>query len=168
MNRLSSYFKFLPRISLFFRYGYSNDKFPQNLNEFKADDSRAYGINFDLPIFNLKDLYFSNLLARIDYKHQKYMYQRTLAETKQALITNILSLNEIKDRLRLAQKSLELAEEAANIAQERYRLGAASIIDLLSSEENLYRARVDYIGAQVDLKIEQTKFLYFLGELEVK
>lgn len=168
LNLISSYFKFLPRLSLFFRYGYANDQFPDNVDDFKQNDSKSYGVNIDLPIFNLKDLFFYNREARANYKYQKYFFLRTSAETRQTLITTYYSLAEIKGRLKLSEKSMELAEEAARIARERYRLGAASIIELLTSEENFYRAKITYIGTVTDYLVEQTKFKYLTGQLEVE
>ncbi len=168
LNLITSYFKFLPRVSLFFSYGYTANEFPKDLDMFKEHDSKSYGINIDLPLFNIKDLFFYNREARANFKYQKFLFLRTLAETKQTLITTYYALDESKKKVQLARKSLELAEEAANIAQERYRLGAASILDLLTSEENFYKAKVNYIGSITDYQIEQSRFKFLLGQLEVE
>ncbi len=168
LNMITSYFKFLPRLSLFFRYGFAMDDMPESFDDINAHDTKSYGVNVELPLFNIRDLYFSNRQARAGYQHQKYVFLRTLAETRQALITTYLAIGEVENRVRLGAKSLELALEAANIAKERYRLGAASIIDLLTAEENLYKARVNYIGAIADYRIEKTKLGYFIGTLEAE
>ena len=46
--------------------------------------------------------------------------------------------------------SIRAAEEDLRVQQERYRLGASTIVDLLTSQEALDQAEVDAVNARFD------------------
>jgi outer membrane protein len=53
-------------------------------------------------------------------------------------------------RIEITQGSVTAAREDARVVNERYRLGAATIVDLLTSQESLTQAEVDAVNARFD------------------
>ena len=50
----------------------------------------------------------------------------------------------------ITQTSVVAAQEDLRVQQERYRLGAATIVDVLTSQEALNQAEVDSVTARFD------------------
>ena len=50
--------------------------------------------------------------------------------------------------IEITRASVVAAEEDTRVQQERYRLGAATIVDVLTSQETLNQAEVDVVNAR--------------------
>jgi TolC family type I secretion outer membrane protein len=73
-------------------------------------------------------------------------------------------------QLRLAEQQIELVNEALVVAredlrvnQERYRLGMATILDLLLSQNSLRSAESDVVGARYDYEIARAELEALIG-----
>ena len=53
-------------------------------------------------------------------------------------------------RIRITQVSVQAAQEDMRVQQERYRLGASTIVDVLTSQEALDQAEVEAVNARFD------------------
>ena len=53
-------------------------------------------------------------------------------------------------RIRITQVSVLAAQEDMRVQQERYRLGASTIVDVLTSQEALDQAEVEAVNARFD------------------
>lgn len=69
----------------------------------------------------------------------------------QALVTTQLAaLEAAKTRITITETSVAAASEDLRVVQERYRLGAATIVDVLTSQESLNQAEVDVVNARFE------------------
>jgi outer membrane protein len=66
------------------------------------------------------------------------------------LITQVAELDAARARIEITQTSVLAAREDLRVQQERYRLGASTIVDLLTSQEALNQAEVDVVNARFD------------------
>jgi outer membrane protein len=66
------------------------------------------------------------------------------------LITRVAELDAARARIEITQTSVLAAREDLRVQQERYRLGASTIVDLLTSQEALNQAEVDVVNARFD------------------
>ena len=55
-----------------------------------------------------------------------------------------------RQRIEITGISVAAATEDLRVQQERYRLGASTIVDLLTSQEALNQAEVDVVNARFD------------------
>ncbi len=67
--------------------------------------------------------------------------------------TALLDINNARANLILYEESLRSADEDLQIAQERYNLGAATVLDLLDAEKNLADARNNFVSAKFDFNL---------------
>lgn len=76
------------------------------------------------------------------------------AETRRLVVANLTSeladLEAARLRITITQRSVVAATEDLRVQQERYRLGAATILDLLTTQEALTQAEVDAVNARFD------------------
>ena len=66
------------------------------------------------------------------------------------LTTRLAELDAARTRIEITQTSVAAATEDLRVQQERYRLGASTIVDLLTSQEALNQAEVDVVNARFD------------------
>ena len=71
-------------------------------------------------------------------------------EVAAALTTRLAELDAAQARIEIAQVSVVAATEDLRVQQERYRLGASTIVDLLTSQEALNQAEVDVVVSRFD------------------
>ncbi len=76
--------------------------------------------------------------------------QETQRQVNASLTTRLAELDAAKARIAITQTSVEAAREDLRVQQERYRLGAATIVEVLTSQENLTGAEVDAVRARYD------------------
>jgi outer membrane protein TolC len=66
------------------------------------------------------------------------------------LAMRLAELDAAKTRIEITRTSVVAAREDLRVQQERYRLGASTIVDLLTSQEALNQAEVDVVNARFD------------------
>jgi outer membrane protein TolC len=71
-------------------------------------------------------------------------------EVQAELTTRLAELDAARTRTEITQTSVAAATEDLRVQQERYRLGASTIVDLLTSQEALNQAEVDVVNARFD------------------
>ena len=80
--------------------------------------------------------------------------EATASETKRAVEANLsqrlAELDAARSRIEITQTSVAAAGEDLRVQQERYRLGASTIVDVLLSQEALNQAEVDVVNARFD------------------
>jgi outer membrane protein TolC len=163
INLISSYLAFLPRVSLFYGYNVLSDSFVFDFEYYRDNAVKNYGISVSFPIFEIKHLIFGYLNAKKDLQKSEFAQRRAELEAEKVLRTTYYSLRESFDKLQLAKKSLDAANEAAVISREQYALGIISFLDFLTSEKSIYDARVSYTSALSEYYVQQATFSYLLG-----
>jgi outer membrane protein len=80
--------------------------------------------------------------------------EATASETKRAVEANLsqrlAELDAARSRIEITRTSVAAAGEDLRVQQERYRLGASTIVDVLLSQEALNQAEIDVVNARFD------------------
>lgn len=151
--------QYFPSVGLSGGYNWSN-------REFGLDDgstSWSTRLNLSYPIFN-----GLQREAGVDRAHA----QVTVAEAQaaEARRTVLAELERLVAELELAaleleilQESVAVAEEDYRVQRERYQLGAATILELVSSQIALLQAENDLINARYDYQIARAALESLLG-----
>lgn len=71
----------------------------------------------------------------------------------QQIKTAYADIQNQKEGVSVAEETVAAAEEDMKIVQERYNLGAATILDLLKAQESLTRAQVSLINTRFSLNL---------------
>lgn len=91
----------------------------------------------------------------------------SLTDNNNLVIQNIkaafLNVRLYKEQKEVAQQTVESAGEDLKITQEKYNLGAATILDLLESQVALKRAEVQLINADFNLKTATADLRRWIG-----
>lgn len=95
--------------------------------------------------------------------------QAGLADARNLTISEIktayLDIGQLKDQKSVAEENVAAATEDLKITQEKYNLGAATILDLLDAQVSLKRAEVSRISADFDLNLAISRLEKSMGKL---
>jgi outer membrane protein TolC len=80
-----------------------------------------------------------------------------------SLITQFAALEAARSRIEVAQQSLVASQEDIRVVGERYRLGVATLVDLLVSQEGLTQAELDVVTARLDYRRTKAQLEATLG-----
>ena len=79
------------------------------------------------------------------------------------LTQHLSALRSAQAQTGIAQASLAAAEEDLRVVRERYRLGVATIIEVLTSQVTLDQAEVDIVQARLDFLVARAQLEALLG-----
>jgi outer membrane protein TolC len=160
----SSFCRYLPKLTVSGSYGYSGDKFTTSRDEWDAHDSWSIGASVSLPLFTgfsrSAGIRQSKAALRLEEIGLDDIVTQKGIELKKAL----LSLNEARKTHILAEKNFEKAELSYRMVQEKYNLGAATIIELIDAEQDFEEAQVTEISSYFDLLLSSFYITNLLGE----
>jgi outer membrane protein len=126
-----------------------------SLNGSRANDydflqGRQFNLGLSWPIFNR----FQREQTIVNSQSAAETAEATAAESRRLILANLTAnlaaLESSRLQIAIAQTSVLAAQEDLRVQQERYRLGAATIVDVLTSQEALNQAEVDAVNARFD------------------
>jgi outer membrane protein len=79
------------------------------------------------------------------------------------LTQQLASLQSARSQIGIAQASRAAAEEDLRVVRERYRLGAATIVDVLTSQVTLDQAEVSVVQSQLNFLVARAQLESLLG-----
>jgi len=126
--------------------------------------SNAVGIGINVPIFNGGS-------ARIYWQKQKLNVQNlTLQQEldnkslKQDIYKAYTDAITALQTFNASTKAVETAQKAYDFSSKRYTVGLLSTIDLLISQNNLFRAKIDRLSAQYTYVFKMKVLEYYKGQ----
>jgi outer membrane protein TolC len=125
----------------------------QELGEFtRKSTSKGFGFTATWTIF---DGFFREEQV-VRQKVFRNNARAGLADTRNNVVQEVktayLNVQLYKEQKTVSEENVASATEDLNITQEKYNLGAATILDLLESQVSLTRAQVQLIAADFNLK----------------
>lgn len=95
-------------------------------------------------------------------RESKIEQERLLRQQVQQAMLNLEATREIST---LNKDNLVSAEEDLRLAQERYRVGAGTLLDVITAQVNLTRAQSTLVRAKYDAKIAEAQLEAAMGTL---
>jgi outer membrane protein TolC len=108
----------------------------------------AIGLNWNLFNRFVREQTIDNRISAVDAA------EATAADTRRqvgsSLTAELAQLDAAALKIQITQTSVAAAQEDLRVVGERYRLGAATILDVLTSQEALTQAQVDAVTARFE------------------
>ncbi|CAN5741058.1 TolC family outer membrane protein [soil metagenome] len=151
--------QYLPTVSSSGSYNWASTDSP--FNDVNGSWSLRLGLSF--PIFNRFQREESVERANVQAQVTRMQLEdvRRLARANLARVLGALETTELQ--IDLAGQALEVAEEDLRMQQERYRLGVSTILDQVTSQENVVRAEADLIAARYDYQLARAELESLIG-----
>ncbi len=149
-----------PSVSASYRYGWNNLEFPDELGEmFDTDYSYTLTLGMSWSIFDAFRTKRNINQSRASARMQDYTLEQQRRSISQAVEGTLVTLTNSRKRVELAGATIELADENLRLARERYRVGAATLLEVTEAEVSVITGRKSRIDGL-------TSYLTALAELE--
>ena len=151
---------YLPSISANAGYTLNGDQF-STLSDRKSLD---WGISLRWNIFDGFGTNQALQSAQVQRKNADLALQQTQRSIGVEVKKAMLDLEAARKQYEVSQKGLTSATEDRKIAEERYNLGAGTLLDLLTGNANLVNAEANKINAAYNYITAKRNLEYVLGE----
>jgi outer membrane protein TolC len=121
----------------------------------------AFGVS--LPVFNGFQRESAVTRARVAADVARFEVRDARRAARVDLERLLGALHLAEERLQLTAEAVEVAREDLRVQDERYRLGASTILDLITSQLNLAQAETDEIAARYDYQIARAELEALVG-----
>ena len=161
----SRWASYLPTLSGFYDYTRSIGTIAYPIVQDYSSNRGIYGFRISLNIFDG----FSRERSLVQAKINRNNARAYLAETRNLMTRDIkvayYEITQYREARRVAEENVASATEDLKITQEKYNLGAATILELLDSQVSLKRTQVSLIQADFDLNLSVAKLENAMGKM---
>jgi len=148
-----------PQLNLSGRYAYNGN----SGQDYTFFDSRSATLALSYPLFNQFQRDQSIVTASTSYDATVSVAADARRQVDASLTTRLAQLEGARFQIDITATSLQAATEDLRVNQERYRVGAATIVDVLSSQEALSQAEVDVIQARYNYLLAKAQIEALIG-----
>jgi outer membrane protein len=154
---------YLPTITASYNYSGNrqDDMYRLPFNEYAF--GRSFTVRATFPIFNNFSREDQHLRAKIATDNADAAFRDARLAAQQSIIQQIGALRTAEERIRIQQTSVAAANEDLRVMQQRYALGASTLLDLLTSQSTLNQARAALIQARQDYRIARAQIEAIIG-----
>jgi outer membrane protein len=153
--------RYYPSVGLSAGYNWSSNR--GNFGLLEDRTGWSVRLNMSYPIFDG----FQREEGMVRAATQAEIAQSQLADTRRAVRTEaervLGQLQLVEQRITMARQAEEVASEDLRVQQERYRLGATTILELLTSQAALVEAQNSLVGLRFDYLLARAELESVLG-----
>lgn len=153
----------LPVLTNSITYGFRGN----TISDMFENRNLSVSLNLSIPIFNgwittnqIEQAIIQKKSAEVDLGDLARSIKRDLQKT-------FLDLQTAGKRVEVSRKNVVAAEETRKIEEEKYKLGATTLLNVLIANSDLLDAQTQYVNSRFDLLTLEEKLKYDLGTLEV-
>lgn len=133
-------------------------------NQLSANFGQGVGIGVQVPILNGRNARINLERAKLDIRQFELQRELDKQTLKQAIYRNYSDAVAALQKFNANKKGVETAMRAFDFAQRRYTLGLVSTYDLMTSQNNLQRARIELLYAQFDYVFKMKLLEFYKGQ----
>jgi len=104
--------------------------------------------------------------ARADFRIAEYNLEKNKLDVENEVKQLIFSMNEARERIEVASETVIQATEEVRLADERYRVGAGTMLEVIDAQMSLATARGELIKAKCDYLIASADLERATGRME--
>ena len=153
-----------PSLSLNAGYGWNNRDFSRVTSLFDRDYQWRFGFSIGYNIFDRFSTYQSLKSAQARHSNARESFLQTRSQVALEVKQAFLDLAQAKQKLGVTNQQSESAEEDLNIVQEKYNLGAATILELLDAQVSYKQAKSEQVQALFDYNLAAARLKKSIGE----
>lgn len=124
-------------------YGLNGDPFPY---------SRSIGFNLSYPLFNRFQRENQVAAAQIAFDNAQAQARDARLAAQQNVVTGIANLRNSEETMRVQETNVRASQEDLRVVQQRYNLGASTLLDVLTSQQALVTAQQQLIQARLNYR----------------
>ncbi len=137
---------------------------PNSLGTQLSDNLRkSLGISVTVPLFNGLSAKTNFERSKLNIKMAELQKERDNNKLKQDIYQAYQAAVVSLEKFNASQKSVEANEKSYDFAGKRFSIGALSTFDLITIQNNLLRARLEYIMNQFDYVFKMKVLEFYKG-----
>ena len=138
---------------------FSDQFFDQQVN-------RSLGLSFSVPLFNNWNRMYSIQSSQVQLKNAELNLDNSKMQVIQEVTQAYNDYSSYVKQLDAYEKSLVASERAFQTQQERYNLGASTLIELTQAQSAFVSAQSSYTQALYNLIFQEKLLDFYLGKLK--
>ena len=142
-----------PSLGVNFGYNWNDRKMAKNLNFFDTEYTWGVAGYVSLNLFDRFQTSANVRNAKADARIAEYNLDKAKLEASRQIKTLVLTINQARERISVATETVEQANEDLRLAEERYRVGAGTMLETIDAQVALTQAKSDVIQAKCDFLI---------------
>jgi len=126
--------------------------------------TQAFGVSLNVPLF-------SNRQLRTNWENQKLSlegYKLTQQQNNLTLQTNVYQAYSASvsalQKFNAATKAYDIDNYAFDLAKKRYEIGVLSTIDYITTQTNMFKAKIDQLAARYDYVFKMKILEFYKGQ----
>jgi outer membrane protein len=167
-SRKSQRSAYLPSLTMSYNYAYT-----QTSRTFSSSDlwlfsggnpnRQQLNFNFSYPLFNGLVREQQSVQTDVALRNAEAQLRDARLGARQTLTQQLRALDNAEARAGVQVAAIAAAEEDLRVQQQRYALGASTLLDLLTSQTQLNQARQALIQARFDGRIARAQLSALIG-----
>ena len=159
---------YLPSLTMSYTYSYtqSSKAFTTGSLIIVGGDNpnrQNLNFNFSYPLFNGLVREQNTLLLDVAIVNAEAQLRDAKLAARSTLITLLRAIQTAQSRVDVQIATIASAEEDLRVQQQRYALGASTLLDLLTSQTTLNQAQQALIQARLDGRVARAQLASLLG-----
>jgi len=101
--------------------------------------------------------------AQISYENAQAQIKDARLGAQQNVVTQIANIRNAEETMRIQQIAVRASEEDLRVQQQRYNLGASTLLDVLNSQTALVNSRQQLITARLNYRNARAQIEAIIG-----
>ena len=157
----------LPSLSM--SVGYNASSSDQITKQYFEDNYiKSANLTLSIPIFNGFRKRNDIKISKLQLSKQESSYSTALKNAQVDLHAALNRLNNYQELIPIQEEVLLSAEEDLKLAQQKYELGSATILELLDAQLTVIQASSSLVGTKYDAAIQSASLDDLIGTLDRK
>lgn len=149
------------RLTPFPDYTYRKQPFFSQINQ---NFNQGIGLNLSVPIFNGANLRTNYERSKVNIENLKLQQLLDNQKTKQDIYLAYNSALVALEKFNAGKKSVDAAERSYAFAQKRYDVGMLTTLELVTNQNNLFRAKLENALNQFDYVFKMKVLEFYKGK----
>ncbi len=128
-------------------------------------DTQGFGLQVNIPIFEGGMVYSRSKQAQFDYLAAKENLLSTQRQVKRQLRNAFRDVISSLSRVQALKASVDSAESALEATEAGFEVGTRTMVDVLSEQRNLFRAKADHSRSRYDYLVNGIKLKQAVSNL---
>lgn len=131
--------------------------------QFSNNFGQAIGISISVPIFNAWQSKAGYERAKLNIKTMEYQVKLDNQTLKQDIYQAYNAAIVALEKFTSSQKSVDAAQKSYDFATKRYNIGMLTTLELITDQNNLFRAKLQYVSNQFDYVFKMKVLEFYKG-----
>ena len=132
--------------------------------QFNNNFGQSIGINISVPIFNGWQAKANYEKSKLNIRTLEYQVRLDNQTLKQDIYQAYNAALVAMEKFNSSKKSVDAAQESYDFATKRYNIGMLSTLELVTDQNNLFRAKLQFVSNQFDYVFKMKVLEFYKGQ----